>query len=156
MANNSGDSIRGIARFFQVTRSQRQLEDVSVEANEADAVTTSPEALQGAGVPAAYAATIPAVNLLPNDIGRVMEDGLDRMTDIQKMFILRNPPTGFMFPLQHYATQHQRRSFQPRWLQQFQWLHYSPKYHGAFCAPCALFSHGTGGRSGLDKCSEPL
>ena len=40
MANNSGDSIRGIARFFQVTRPQRQPEDVSVEADEADAVTT--------------------------------------------------------------------------------------------------------------------
>ena len=151
MANNSGDSIRGIARFFQVTRPQRQPEDVSVEADEADAVTTPPEALRGTGVPAADAATIPAVNLLPNDIGRVMEDGLDRMTDIQKMFILHNrwnPPTGFMFPLQHYPTQHQRRSFQRRWLQQFQWLHYSLKYHGAFCAPCALFSHGTGGRGG--------
>ena len=151
MANNSGHSIPEIARFFQVTRPQRQLEDVSIEADEADAVTTPLEALQRAGVPAADAATIPAVNLLPNDIGRVMEDGLDRMTDVQKMFILRNrwnPPTGFMFPLQHYPTQHQRRSFQRRWLQQFQWLHYSLKYHGAFCAPCALFSYGTGGRGG--------
>ena len=125
MANNSGDSIRGIARFFQVTRPQRQHEDVSVEADEADAVTTPPEALQGAGVPAADAATFPAVNLLPNYIGRVVEDGLNRMTDVQKLFILRNrwnPPTGFMFPLQHYPTQHQRRSFQSRWLQQFQLL----------------------------------
>ena len=46
MANNSGDSIRAIARFFQVTRPQRQPEDVSVEADEADAVTTPPELLK--------------------------------------------------------------------------------------------------------------
>ena len=45
MANNSGDSIQGIARFLQVTRPQRQLEDVSVKADEADTVTTPPEAL---------------------------------------------------------------------------------------------------------------
>lgn len=47
------------------------------------------------------------------------------------------PPNGYEFPRKEECGK--RRSFQKQYLQQHQWLSYSPKTDGAFCKVCVLF-----------------
>ncbi len=47
--------------------------------------------------------------------------------------------------------------FQPAWLKQYPWLHYSPHVDGAFCKSCAFFAPDkVGGNTPGAVCNHPF
>ena len=61
---------------------------------------------------------------------------VNELTDEQKYHILTSRPA----QLKEYPINNQKRRFQPKWVQEFQWIRYSASTDGVFCAPCLLFS----------------
>ena len=63
------------------------------------------------------------------------------MSDGQKYHLLKKhfkPHEQHIFPVQQHKGK--KRSFQIKWLTEFQWLVFSPKTQGGFCIACALFA----------------
>ena len=62
------------------------------------------------------------------------------MSDGQKYHLKKHfkPHEQHIFPVQQHKGK--KRSFQIKWLTEFQWLVFSPKIQGGFCIACALFA----------------
>jgi len=70
-----------------------------------------------------------------HDIGEYLEHRKDG--DIYRLLKSRwVPDEFFLFP----ASGKRKLRFQRLWLLQYPWLNHSPKFDGAFCQLCALFS----------------
>ncbi|XP_044751693.1 52 kDa repressor of the inhibitor of the protein kinase-like [Coccinella septempunctata] len=77
-----------------------------------------------------------------NDIGNYCQRSyICSLTNDEKVSLLENvwkPQSGYKFPTTSISNH--TRSFQAKWLEEFQWLTYSEEKCGAFCKYCVFFS----------------
>ena len=78
------------------------------------------------------------------DIGKMLNYGIDLhcLGREEKYRILKREPTlhPSAYPRTCPYASGPFRQFQPSWLVQYPWLHYSPFCDGAFCRACAFFA----------------
>ena len=83
-------------------------------------------------------------NIAECDIGKLLHLGIDihHLDREEKYRILKREPNPHSSAYPHTRPYNSGpfRQFQPSWLLQYPWLHYSPFCDGAFCRACALFA----------------
>ena len=70
-----------------------------------------------------------------------VEEAINSLTSGEKYSYLTShfqPSNEYVFPSVYMNKSN--RKFQAEWLKKYPWLVYSPKLHGRFCFPCALFT----------------
>ena len=88
-------------------------------------------------------AIVPSTSL-ENDIGRFLEfnQDLKKLCQDHKYRVLTTEPNPdpSSYPRTRPSASGIYRQFQPSWLKQHPWLHYSRQVDGAFCRACAFFA----------------
>ena len=86
----------------------------------------------------------PTLDLSPSDIGRLLElnQDLNRLSreDKYQIFTTEPNPDPSSYHRRRSSPAGAYRQFQPSWLKQYPWLHYSSTVDGAFCRACAFFA----------------
>ena len=95
------------------------------------------------------------------DIGKLLDSGIDlrKLSREEKYRILTTDPSldSSSYPHKRPYASGSFRQFQPEWLRQYPWLHYSRHVDGAFCRACAFFGpEKAGGQSPGQFVSKPL
>ena len=79
-----------------------------------------------------------------HDIGKLLHAGLDlqKLPRAQKYSIFKSEPSSdaSSYPRTRPCESSSYRQFQPSWLKQHPWLHYSRFCDGAFCRACSFFA----------------
>ena len=76
-------------------------------------------------------------------MGRYTDQEISRLSENEKYQLIKTvfrPIADYEFPSQEEYGKN--RSFQPSWLQRFEWLTYSKSMNGGFCVSCVLFAKG--------------
>jgi len=76
------------------------------------------------------------------DIKKLLHNGvnLKTLSRENKYTILKHKPNPSVYPWTHCHGSTSYRQFQPKWVKQYTWLHYSPQVDGVFCKACIFFA----------------
>jgi len=78
------------------------------------------------------------------DIGKLLHDGVNlRMLSRENKYIIlkhKPNPSPSVYPRTRCHGSATYRQFQPKWINQYSWLHYSPHVDGVFCTACVFFA----------------
>lgn len=89
------------------------------------------------------------------DIGKLLTEGtnLSTLSRDHKYSVLKTEPNpdATTYPRTRSSDSDCFRQFQPRRLQQYPWLHYSPSLDGAFCRACVFFAPSQAGGQDLGQ-----